>query len=184
LAGKTGTTNYPLKEDAIKDAWFVGYTPTVVGAVWMGYDHTDQEHYLKSGSTFPTKLFKDILEKSSLPKEVVFSQPEDVTELEPPIRLADVSDLTGSLTFKPLGLFTVKLNWTPSSDERVEYRVYEERETGDKLVGTVKGVGTYELENVNIFSLPSLYVVPYNPLTEEEGLYSNRVKPEFFSKTN
>src|SRR5918996_853628 len=32
VAGKTGTTN-----DAT-DAWFVGYTPSVVGAVWIGHD--------------------------------------------------------------------------------------------------------------------------------------------------
>ncbi|WP_442763149.1 penicillin-binding protein 1A [Malikia spinosa] len=32
LYGKTGTTN-----DAV-DAWFVGYQPTLVGAVWVGYD--------------------------------------------------------------------------------------------------------------------------------------------------
>ncbi len=32
LYGKTGTTN-----DSI-DAWFVGYQPTLMGAVWMGYD--------------------------------------------------------------------------------------------------------------------------------------------------
>jgi len=31
-AGKTGTT------DDDKDAWFVGYTPEIVGALWMGYD--------------------------------------------------------------------------------------------------------------------------------------------------
>jgi 1A family penicillin-binding protein len=32
VAGKTGTTNNAT------DAWFVGYTPDVVGAVWIGYD--------------------------------------------------------------------------------------------------------------------------------------------------
>ncbi|MEW6031556.1 MAG: PBP1A family penicillin-binding protein [Bacillota bacterium] len=31
-AGKTGTT------DNDHDAWFVGYTPEIVGAMWMGYD--------------------------------------------------------------------------------------------------------------------------------------------------
>ena len=30
--GKTGTT------DEDKDAWFIGYTPEIVGALWMGYD--------------------------------------------------------------------------------------------------------------------------------------------------
>jgi penicillin-binding protein 1A len=32
VAGKTGTTNNAT------DAWFVGYTPQIVGAVWIGYD--------------------------------------------------------------------------------------------------------------------------------------------------
>src|SRR5438874_1875850 len=33
VAGKTGTTN------DYRDAWFVGYTPDVVSAVWVGFDH-------------------------------------------------------------------------------------------------------------------------------------------------
>jgi penicillin-binding protein 1A len=32
VAGKTGTTNDSF------DAWFVGYTPTLVTTVWVGYD--------------------------------------------------------------------------------------------------------------------------------------------------
>jgi penicillin-binding protein 1A len=32
VAGKTGTTNRAT------DAWFVGYTPDLVGAIWIGYD--------------------------------------------------------------------------------------------------------------------------------------------------
>ncbi len=32
VAGKTGTTN------DTRDAWFVGYTPELVGAVWVGFD--------------------------------------------------------------------------------------------------------------------------------------------------
>jgi 1A family penicillin-binding protein len=31
-AGKTGTTN------AFRDAWFIGFTPTVLAGVWVGYD--------------------------------------------------------------------------------------------------------------------------------------------------
>jgi len=33
VAGKTGTTS------DYRDAWFVGYTPDVVSAVWVGFDH-------------------------------------------------------------------------------------------------------------------------------------------------
>ena len=32
VAGKTGTTN------EARDAWFVGYTPEIVAAVWVGFD--------------------------------------------------------------------------------------------------------------------------------------------------
>ncbi|MBD8067627.1 transglycosylase domain-containing protein [Bacillus sp. PS06] len=182
LAGKTGTTNFPGKEGTIKDAWFVGFTPSVVGAVWMGYDRSDLEHHLEQGSSFPTRLMKDILEKSSLPKEVAFTMPSDVTELERPIRLADVNDLAANISFRPLGLFTVSLQWTPADDERVEYRIYKKTESDDELIASVEGEGAYELENVNIFSLPSYYVVPYNTQTDEVGKPSNMVRPEFFSR--
>jgi penicillin-binding protein 1A len=32
VAGKTGTTNN------LKDAWFIGYTPTTLAGVWVGHD--------------------------------------------------------------------------------------------------------------------------------------------------
>ena len=35
VAGKTGTTNDSF------DAWFVGYTPSLVTSVWVGYDTYD-----------------------------------------------------------------------------------------------------------------------------------------------
>lgn len=36
VAGKTGTTSFDV------DAWFVGYTPDLVGAVWLGYDKVEK----------------------------------------------------------------------------------------------------------------------------------------------
>ncbi|MFS0824293.1 transglycosylase domain-containing protein [Bacillus sp. 1P02SD] len=181
LAGKTGTTNLPGVENGIKDAWFVGFTPSVVGAIWMGYDSTDATHYLKGGSSSPTKLFKNILDQSELKKVTAFSAPKDVQELEPPIRLSEIDDVKANLSFKPLGLFTVTLNWTPSEDERIEYRIYEENSKTVKYVGSVRGIGGYEIENVNIFSMPSYFIVPYNSQTKEEGTHSKSVKPTFFS---
>ena len=43
IAGKTGTTNDGT------DVWFVGYTPTIVAAVWFGYDQPHSISYDASG---------------------------------------------------------------------------------------------------------------------------------------
>lgn len=69
VAGKTGTAELPpisLFEgiNGNRDAWFVGYTPELVTAVWMGYDLTDRQHFLKRiyGGTYPAKLFRAFME--------------------------------------------------------------------------------------------------------------------------
>ena len=61
-AGKTGTTeNYG-------DAWFVGYTPELVTAVWVGYPKTltPMEHEFHgdpvAGGTFPALIWKSFTE--------------------------------------------------------------------------------------------------------------------------
>lgn len=66
IAGKTGTTETPFgNNEGTKDHWFVGYSPEIVGAVWMGYDKTDEKHYLtESSSSTVTILFKEIFSKS------------------------------------------------------------------------------------------------------------------------
>lgn len=52
LAGKTGSTQLPFSDlDGTKDQWMVGYTRNLVGAIWIGYDQTDREHYLPSNSS-------------------------------------------------------------------------------------------------------------------------------------
>lgn len=66
IAGKTGSTQLPFANEAgTKDHWFVGYTPNVVGAVWLGYDQTDETHYLGTASSGTTPvIFKEILSKA------------------------------------------------------------------------------------------------------------------------
>ncbi len=56
-AGKTGTT------DEGKDLWFVGYTPELVAAVWMGYDQPEgmPQAY---GGTYPTRVWQEIMSKA------------------------------------------------------------------------------------------------------------------------
>jgi penicillin-binding protein 2A len=180
LAGKTGTTSYTGVEGGTRDAWFVGYTPKVVGALWMGYDTTDDKHYLKSGSAYPTRLFKKILSSSPVKETANFVAPNGVDELEQPIEMNKINKLTASLTFKAFGLFTVQLSWDTSDDDRVQYRVYEKKNDDWKYIGQVEnGNGFYEVENVNIFNLPSYHVVPYNPQTEQTGERSNIASPKF-----
>ena len=66
IAGKTGSTQLPFANDSgTKDHWFVGYTPNIVGAVWLGYDQTDENHYVTSSSSGTTPvIFKEILSKA------------------------------------------------------------------------------------------------------------------------
>lgn len=57
--GKTGTT------DDNKDAWFVGYTPDIVTAVWIGDDtgsHSLGEIY---GGTIPAEIWKDYMSSAT-----------------------------------------------------------------------------------------------------------------------
>lgn len=52
VAGKTGSTQVPIEGiNGVKDQWFVGYTPELVGAIWVGYDKTDSKHYLTTTSS-------------------------------------------------------------------------------------------------------------------------------------
>ena len=64
VAGKTGTTeNYG-------DAWFVGYTPQLVTAVWVGYPdklvpmQTEFHGHPVAGGTFPALIWKSFMTKA------------------------------------------------------------------------------------------------------------------------
>ena len=57
LAGKTGTTN------GAHDAWFVGYTPNMVTAVWIGDDTSTNAGY--TGSTIPAAIFRDFMSQAT-----------------------------------------------------------------------------------------------------------------------
>ncbi|MFT8322991.1 MAG: PBP1A family penicillin-binding protein [Bacillus sp. (in: firmicutes)] len=78
IAGKTGSTQLPYKNiSGTKDQWFVGYTPNLVGAMWLGYDKTDQQHYLKSKSSGDVvPIFKTIMDQA-----VQYVEPENFSVL-------------------------------------------------------------------------------------------------------
>ncbi|GFG41962.1 penicillin-binding protein PBP2A [Streptococcus canis] len=50
LAGKTGTTETSFNPDLAGDQWVIGYTPDVVISQWVGFNQTDENHYLTDSS--------------------------------------------------------------------------------------------------------------------------------------
>jgi len=75
VAGKTGTT------DNYGDAWFVGYTPDLVVAVWVGYPNsltpmlTEFGGEEVAGGTLPALIWKEFVEKVPEDDDVYFDAP-------------------------------------------------------------------------------------------------------------
>ncbi|MBD1221735.1 transglycosylase domain-containing protein [Virgibacillus halodenitrificans] len=180
LAGKTGTTQHPFVEGKVKDAWFAGYTPKYVMTTWMGYDQSDKEHYLNGGSEYPTKLTKAILSELDKQEELEehFSRPEKVSALPKPVTLPQIENLQASYRFGSFSFVEGELSWKGSSDNRVIYRVYREKEGIDERIGETEGATSYTIKNA-LFGGNRYYVVPFDPLTKMEGERSNTVKLEW-----
>jgi penicillin-binding protein 1A len=69
-AGKTGTNQ------AYRDAWFVGYTPQLAVAVWMGHPRSQQSMYnvqgqRVSGGSFPARVWHDFMAAAMANQEVL-----------------------------------------------------------------------------------------------------------------
>lgn len=76
VAGKSGTTQMPGVEGyGAMDNWFVGYTPQLVGSVWLGYDNPDSSHYLTTSSWAAAVVFNKLM-SSALQDEPVIAFPE------------------------------------------------------------------------------------------------------------
>lgn len=94
VAGKTGSVELPPSQEfagiskGVKDVWFVGYTPELTAAVWMGYDQTDREHYLTtSGGSEPAVVFREVLSRALSARPVVqFRMPTgyNINKMFPP----------------------------------------------------------------------------------------------------
>ncbi|WP_261381293.1 transglycosylase domain-containing protein [Paenibacillus cremeus] len=91
VAGKSGTTQLPataeyagISGNVAKDAWFVGFTPELTAAIWLGYDQTDKKHYLTtSGGAVPALLFREIMTRSLKDAPVAgFPVPEEIRQAQ------------------------------------------------------------------------------------------------------
>ncbi len=58
LAGKTGTT------DDFRDAWFIGYSPNLICAVWVGYDKKMNLAGKEAGATAALPIWIDFMSKA------------------------------------------------------------------------------------------------------------------------
>jgi membrane carboxypeptidase/penicillin-binding protein len=75
-AGKTGTTNNAT------DAWFVGYTPDVVGAVWIGYDRPSSLGSAATGGGFAAPVWGRIMRQmyADRPAAQAWRPPHNIVE--------------------------------------------------------------------------------------------------------
>jgi len=75
IAGKTGTSS------DFRDAWFIGYTPEIVIAVWVGFD--DGQSVRVTGAVAALPIFADVLEvaRGKAPAEE-FSVPTGVESVD------------------------------------------------------------------------------------------------------
>lgn len=85
VAGKTGTTNES------RDAWFVGFTPDLVVAVYVGFDDPRTLGRRETGSSVALPIFQSFMAQAMTDKPgVPFRMPEG-------IRLVKVDAATGAL---------------------------------------------------------------------------------------
>ena len=69
--GKTGTT------DDTRDAWFVGYTPTFLALVWVGYDDNSRTGLTGASGALP--IWVDFMRRAGFPGgDLSFPEPEGV----------------------------------------------------------------------------------------------------------
>jgi penicillin-binding protein 1A len=94
-AGKTGTNQ------AYRDAWFVGYTPQLAVAVWMGYPGEAKEMYnvqgqRVTGGSFPARVWHDFMAVAMANQPVMdWPRPSEqltYTILPPPPKEEDKGD--------------------------------------------------------------------------------------------
>jgi penicillin-binding protein 2A len=173
VAGKTGTTQMP-GTSGNRDAWFVGYTPEYVGAVWMGYDKSDTStNYLRQGSEVPSKFFSVVMTQveQGLPVKqfpnldnLQDSQPAPVQEQQIPA----IQDLKA----EPLN-DSIHLTWTPGDNKQASYRIYRYTDDPNKkqqIGETQKGEW---IDLIKVDQPVHYFVVAYDSTAGKEGPASN-----------
>ncbi len=92
-AGKTGTSN------EARDAWFVGYTPTVVSGVWVGFDDRRPLGRNESGGRAALPIWLEVMRAANSGPPVDFPMPSGVVtaSIDPATGLLAYPGMEGSL---------------------------------------------------------------------------------------
>jgi penicillin-binding protein 1A len=126
-AGKTGTTN------DYQDAWFMGFTPTIVAGAWVGYDTQKPIGRGETGARAALPIWLDVM------KEAVKNQPEADFEIPPGVVFASIHPETGKLV-PPNASYAIKEAFIEGTQPRegtqnvnINGTVQPARSTGDFL---------------------------------------------------
>jgi membrane peptidoglycan carboxypeptidase len=158
-SGKTGTT------DSNKQSWFVGYTPQLSTAVWVGTPTVQKKmrnltlagqfypHVF--GATIAAPIWKDIMDAASVGLPIQdFAAPSDKVLEGDLVRVPDVSGMSESDARKQLtdAGFTVSVGGN----------VYSNLSQGD-IVYTSPGAGSKAMRGSDVTLSPSAGYVPAPP---------------------
>jgi penicillin-binding protein 1A len=120
VAGKTGTT------DEFNDAWFVGYTPHLSTAVWVGYP--DAQISMEAtrigsvaGGTWPAMIWHDFMNTAKGDNCDDFPLPEEPAEFSPYFGKYASTGSAGTGTY-----YDGTTEPGPPTDEEYDPRFYEE----------------------------------------------------------
>ncbi len=126
-AGKTGTTN------DYQDAWFMGFTPTIVAGAWVGYDTQRPIGRGETGARAALPIWLDVM------KEAVKNQPVSDFEIPPGVVFASIHPETGKLV-PPNASYAIKEAFIEGTQPRegtqnvnINGTVQPARSTGDFL---------------------------------------------------
>jgi penicillin-binding protein 1A len=91
VAAKTGTTN------DYKDAWFVGYTPSLVASVWVGFDNARTLGPQETGGRAAAPIWTSFMSSAAKGEPEGFIQPEGIVSM-------NIDPKTGLLSFGDSGI--------------------------------------------------------------------------------
>ena len=118
VAAKTGTTNlsaaviykYGYRQDAVNDAWIVGYDPEYAIAMWYGYEPLSKTHYTTNDSAFTIRknlwtatagnVFKRNGADFVMPNSVVKVGVEKTTDVNAELKLPSESTPTDQIAYE------------------------------------------------------------------------------------